>query len=29
VIAKKLMEKPDKSEGAIKNSAIKNGAIKR
>jgi hypothetical protein len=34
VIAKKLMEKPDKSETAIKNGAIKNdatnnGAIKR
>lgn len=34
VIAKKLMEKPDKSEaarknGATKNGAIKNGAIKR
>jgi len=26
VIAKKLMEKPDKSETAIKNGAIKNGA---
>jgi ribonuclease P protein component len=29
VIAKKLMEKPDKSETAIKNGATNNGAIKR
>jgi ribonuclease P protein component len=29
VIAKKLMEKPDKSEAAIKNGATNNGAIKR